>query len=60
MSNISIRDLEESKSLKKQAMATIVGGRIVQGVVGNLDGNPVFISDWQLFTLQMEGKVTYK
>jgi len=61
MSNIIIADLAEARVLDKQAMTKMTGGRSQRGVIGTLDGaNRVFITEWQLFTLAMEGKVTYK
>ena len=61
MSNIIIADLAEARELDNKAMARMTGGRSKRGVTGTLDGaNRVFISEWQLFTLAMQGKVTYK
>lgn len=60
MRRIVIRDLHQDKTLDRKARTVIVGG--VRGIVGTLDGGPnrVVLTDWQLFTLTMEGKVTYK
>ncbi|MCO6441904.1 MAG: hypothetical protein J5I81_12675 [Nitrococcus mobilis] len=60
MRRIVIRDLHQDKTLDRKARAVIVGG--ARGVIGTLDGGPnrVVITEWQLFTLAMEGKVTYK
>lgn len=60
MRKIVLRDLHQDSTLERKARTSIVGG--VRGVVGTLDGGPgrVVITEWQLFTLGMRGKVTYK
>ncbi len=60
MRRIVIRDLHQDKTLDRKARTVIAGG--ARGVIGTLDGGPnrVAITEWQLFTLAMEGKVTYK
>lgn len=61
MSTIIIPDLAEARALDKRAMAKLAGGRRERAIVGTRDGvNRVLITEWQLFTLAMEGKVTYK
>lgn len=60
MRRIVIRDLHQDTTLDRKARTAIAGG--ARGVVGTLDGGPtrVIITEWQLFTLGMQGKVTYK
>ena len=60
MRRIVIQDLQRDTTLERKARTAIAGG--ARGLVGTLDGGParVVITEWQLFTLGMQGKVTYK